>query len=93
MIKKSGEKCKYHNNKKNFHQEIKKTFFVSFKGLSVVRKCFRPGSGPLNNLISMIIMIIIIMTDTYPLKESILKKPKLLRMNVHNKLKGTLMQI
>ena len=47
MIKKSTQKLKYLENKKNFWGKIK-NIFLFFKGLSAAKNCLRPESAPLN---------------------------------------------
>ena len=47
MTKKSRQKYKYLENEKSFSGEIKKPFFIIFKGLSVAKNCPRHGSAPL----------------------------------------------
>ena len=47
MTKKSRQKLKYLEKEKSFNGEIKKTFFILFKGLSVAKNCFRPENAPL----------------------------------------------
>ena len=47
MIKKSTQKHKYLENKKNFWGKIK-NIFLFFKGLSAAKNCLRPESAPLN---------------------------------------------
>ena len=47
MTEKSRQKFKYLENKKSFQGEIKSTFLIIFKGLSVGKSCLRPESAPL----------------------------------------------
>ena len=47
MTRKLRQKFKYLKNKKSFQCEIKKTFFINFKGISIPKNCLRRESAPL----------------------------------------------
>ena len=53
MTKKSGQKLIILRTKRAFKVKYK-AFFITFKGLSVAKNCFRPESAPVKILISCI---------------------------------------